>query len=112
MLGAMVPGTQELMGVLGLRTERMLGAGPWTGSVLCDDDPWLTWIYNSLEVMEEKEESFSGGLRLPAGLESCEWFSTLLGPMGHELAPGHRCPQERAQENPRPRERMDQSLEG
>lgn len=31
-----------------------------TESVSCDDDPWLTWIYNSLEVMErKKKKSFS-----------------------------------------------------
>lgn len=39
-------------------TKRMLGAGTWAGCVLCDDDPWLTWIYNSFEVMEIKEQSF------------------------------------------------------
>lgn len=38
-------------------TKRMLGAGTWAGCVLCDDDPWLTWIY-SFEVMEIKEQSF------------------------------------------------------
>lgn len=42
---------------LGLRTERMLGARQWTGSVSCDDDPWLTWIHNSLEVMEREKEA-------------------------------------------------------
>lgn len=59
MLGAMVLRSQELRGALGQGTERRLEARHWTGNVLCGDDPWLTWVYNSSEVMERKKKKHS-----------------------------------------------------